>query len=47
MPYHFACGFRELANGHLIKGVRYFLSSVKVPKLPKDCHEEETDKRKG
>lgn len=36
MPYHFACGFRELANGHLIKGVRYFLSPVKVPKLPKD-----------
>lgn len=47
MPYHFACGFRELANGHLIKGVGDFLSSVKVPKLPKDCREDKRNNRKG
>ena len=39
MPYHFACGFRELANGHVIRGIRCFLSPVKVPKLPKESEE--------
>ena len=24
MPYHFACGFKELTNGHLIKGIMCF-----------------------
>ena len=47
MPYHFACGFRELANGHLLKGVRFFLSPVKVPKLPKDCKKDERNHREG
>ena len=36
MPYNFAQGFMELANGHLIRGVRRFLSPIKVPKLPKE-----------
>ncbi len=35
-PYNFACGFKELANGHLIKGIRCFTSKIKVPKLPKE-----------
>lgn len=36
MPYHFAQGFVELANGHLIRGVKCFLSPIKVPPLPKE-----------
>lgn len=36
MPYHFAVGFMELANGHLLRGIRSFLSPVRVPPLPKD-----------
>ncbi len=36
MPYNFAQGFVELANGHLIKGVRCFLTKIDVPKLPKE-----------
>ena len=36
MPYHFAQGFVELANGHLLRGAKSFLSPVKVPPLPKD-----------
>ena len=46
MPYHFACGFRELANGHLLRGIRYFLSPVRVPELPKDQTEKKKDERK-
>lgn len=29
MPWH-------VANGHLLKGIKCFLSPVKVPKLPKE-----------
>ncbi|HIZ72803.1 MAG TPA: glycoside hydrolase family 3 C-terminal domain-containing protein [Candidatus Gallimonas intestinavium] len=36
MPYNFACGFMELANGHLFKGIQCFCSKIKVPKLPKE-----------
>ena len=34
-PYNFAIGFRELTNGHLIKGTKSFLTPIRVPKLPK------------
>ena len=36
MPYHFANGFMELTNGHLLRGAKCFLTPVKVPPLPKD-----------
>ena len=36
MPYNFAEGFAELANGHLIRGACCFLKKIKVPKLPKE-----------
>ena len=36
MPYHFAQGFMELTNGHLIRGIRCFLSPARAPKLPKE-----------
>ncbi len=36
MPYNFACGFMELANGHLLKGIKCFCTAIKVPKLPKE-----------
>lgn len=35
-PYHFAEGFAALANGHILRGARCFLSSIKVPELPKN-----------
>ena len=35
-PYHFAIGFLEIANRHLLKGIKAFLSPVRVPKLPKE-----------
>ncbi|MBQ2061991.1 MAG: glycoside hydrolase family 3 C-terminal domain-containing protein [Oscillospiraceae bacterium] len=35
MPYNFAQGFAALANGHLLRGAKCFLSPIKVPKLPK------------
>ena len=36
MPYNFAQGFVELANGHLLKGARCFMTKIDVPKLPKE-----------
>lgn len=36
LPYNFAQGFMELTNGHLIKGAKCFVISIKVPKLPKE-----------
>ena len=36
MPYNFAQGFVNLANGHLIRGIKCFCTKIKVPKLPKD-----------
>ncbi|MCR4751526.1 MAG: glycoside hydrolase family 3 C-terminal domain-containing protein [Eubacterium sp.] len=35
-PYNYAVGFAEMANGHLLKGIKAFLQSVQVPPLPKD-----------
>ena len=35
-PYNFAQAFVELTNGHIIKGLGYFLKKTEVPKLPKD-----------
>ncbi len=35
-PYNFAQAFVELTNGHIIKGLGYFLKKIEVPKLPKD-----------
>ena len=36
MPWHVAVGMKEMANGHLVKSIKSFLSPVKVPKLPKE-----------
>lgn len=36
MPWHFANGFMELTNGHLIKGAKCFMTPIQVPKLPKE-----------
>lgn len=36
MPWHVANGMMEMANGRLIKGIKCFLSPIKVPKLPKE-----------
>lgn len=35
-PYHFAKGFVDLANGHIIKGIGDFCSPVKTAELPKN-----------
>ena len=39
MPYNFARGFMELANGHLFKGIKSFCTKIEAPKLPKDKEE--------
>ena len=39
MPYNFAQGFVNLANGRLIKGIKCFCTKIKVPALPKDEEE--------
>lgn len=36
MPWHVANGMMEMTNGHLIRGIRCFLSPVKVPPLPRN-----------
>ncbi len=36
MPFNIAQGFAELTNGHLFKGIRCFMTKIKVPKLPKE-----------
>ena len=36
MPYNFAQGFAEFANGHIFKGIKCFCTKIKVPKLPKE-----------
>ena len=33
-PYSTALGFRELANGHLIKGIKCFAKKLDAPALP-------------
>lgn len=39
-PYNFACGFRDLANGHLIRGINHFTKKIKAPALPINSQEE-------
>ena len=36
MPYNFAQGFVELTNGHIFKGIKKFMTKIKVPALPKE-----------
>lgn len=36
MPWHVANGMVEMTNGHLIRGIRCFLSPIKAPTLPKE-----------
>ena len=36
LPYHVAVGMAELANGHVLRGVKLMLSAPKAPKLPKE-----------
>ena len=38
-PYHQALGFRELANGHLFKGIKCFSKKIDAPALPIDSKE--------
>lgn len=33
-PYNVALGFAELANGHLIRGIKHFVHKIKAPALP-------------
>lgn len=35
-PYNFAKGMMDLANGHIIRGVKDMCSPIKVPPLPKE-----------
>ncbi len=35
-PYNFAQGFVNMANGHILRGLRCFCSKIKAPPLPKD-----------
>ena len=39
-PYNMACGFKEFANGHLVRGIKNFTSKIKAPALPIDTWEE-------
>lgn len=41
MPYHFARGFVEFANWHILRAIGCFLGKPKVPKLPKEINKEE------
>ena len=38
--YGLALGFRELANGHLIRGIKYCTKKIKAPALPIENKEE-------
>ena len=40
-PYNFAQGFVNLANGHVIRGIKCFCTKIRVPKLPKEKEENE------
>ena len=35
-PYNFALGFMEMANGHIIKGIKHFVTKIQAPELPKE-----------
>lgn len=36
MPYNFAEGFVNFANGHMFKGIKCFCTKIKAPALPKE-----------
>ena len=36
VPYGLALGFRDMANGHIIRGVKNILKKIEAPALPKD-----------
>lgn len=42
-PYHFAQGFVDLSNGHVLRGIKDFCSPAKIGKLPKDQIEEKKE----
>lgn len=37
-PYNFAKGFVDMANGHIIKGIKDFCTPIKASALPKDIN---------
>lgn len=39
--YNFALGFKELANGHLVRGIKCFTKKIKAPLLPIEIKKEE------
>ena len=39
-PYNFALGFKDLANGHVFKGIKDFCSPIKVAGLPNEGKED-------
>ena len=36
LPYNYAQGFAQIANGRIFRGLGHILRKIKVPKLPKD-----------
>ena len=38
-PYNFACGLRDLSNGHLFRGIKHMTKKIKAPALPIDVKE--------
>ncbi|OQA77657.1 MAG: Thermostable beta-glucosidase B [Tenericutes bacterium ADurb.Bin239] len=40
MPYNFACGFRDISNGKVFKGIKQFMTKIKAPDLPSNKEEE-------
>ena len=39
-PYNFVLAFRDMSNGHLIKGIKHFKNKIEAPALPIDIKEE-------
>ncbi len=44
--YNLAMGFKEIANGHLFKGVKLCLKKIKAPILPIDAQKKSKDNKK-
>ncbi len=40
-PYNFVEGMKDLANGHILKGIKDMCSKIKVPPLPKERKQKE------
>lgn len=40
LPYNFAQGFVEIANGKVLRGIKYLKTPIVVPKLPKEKESE-------